>query len=102
MNRSVKRGLRITATVVGAIVGCLIAVFAYLVYPGTPGTSKFMTFEGYIELPRGGQLNVLDYLTLAGSTLFVTSESSGALFKVDLDLNHPSVSSVSQMPGGGA
>src|SRR5260370_36657876 len=77
-------------------------VFAYLAYPGTPSKSKFMTFEGYIELPKGGLLNVLDYLTLNGSTLFVTSESSGALFEVDLDLNHPSVSSVSEMLGAGA
>src|SRR5260370_38488710 len=77
-------------------------VFAYLAYPGTPSKSKFMTFEGYIELPNGGLLNVLDYLTLNGSTLFVTSESSGSLFKVDLDLNHPSVRSVSEMPGAAA
>ncbi|MCU1295731.1 MAG: hypothetical protein JWO91_9 [Acidobacteriaceae bacterium] len=102
MSRFVKRGLRITATVAAAIVACLAVVFAYLVYPGTPSKSKFMTFEGYIELPRGGRLNVLDYLTLKGSTLFVTSESSGALFKVDLDPNHPSLSSVSEMPGSGA
>jgi len=77
-------------------------VVAYLVYPGTPGRSRFMSFDGYIELPRGGLLNVLDYLTLRGSTLFVTSESSGTLFKIDLDPNHPSVSSVSEMPGAGA
>ena len=91
-----------TAALAAATVVCLIVLFAYLVFPGTPGKSRFMTFEGYIELPKGGSLNVLDYLTLNGSTLFVTSESSGALYKVDLDLNHPSVSSVSQMPGGGA
>jgi DNA-binding beta-propeller fold protein YncE len=102
MNKFVKRGLQITATLVAAIIACLAVIFAYLVYPGTPGKSKFMTFEGYIELPRGGQLNVLDYLTLKGSTLFVTSESSGALFKVDLDPNHPSLSTVSAMPGNGA
>jgi DNA-binding beta-propeller fold protein YncE len=77
-------------------------VLAYLVYPGTPGHSNFMAFEGFIELPRDGLLNILDYLTLNGSTLFVTSESSGALFKADLDSNHPSVSSVSEMPGAGA
>jgi len=85
-----------------ALIGFLGVVFAYLAYPGTPSKSKFMTFEGYIELPKGGLLNVLDYLTINGSTLFVTSESSGFLFKVDLDLNHPSVSLVSEMPGAGA
>jgi DNA-binding beta-propeller fold protein YncE len=102
MDRFVKRGVQMTSTLAAAIVSCLVVVFAYLVYPGTPSKSKFMTFEGYIELPKGGQLNVLDYLTLNGCTLFVTSESSGALFKVDLDPNHPSLSSVSEMHGSGA
>jgi DNA-binding beta-propeller fold protein YncE len=98
--------MRNTLKIIGAIVIVLISfagvVLTYLVYPGTPSRSKFMAFDGFIELPRGGRLNVLDYLTLNGSTLFVTSESSGALFKVDLDLNHPSVSSVSEMHGTGA
>jgi DNA-binding beta-propeller fold protein YncE len=102
MDRFVKRGLQITAALAAAIVACLALVFAYLVYPGTPSTSKFTTFEGYIELPKGGPLNVLDYLTLNGSWLFVTSESSGALFKVALDPNHPSLSPVFELPGRGA
>src|SRR5882757_405703 len=102
MNRIVKRSIQITAALAVAILACLAVAFAYLVYPGTPSQSKFMTFDGFIELPRGRLLNVLDYLTLNGSTLFVTSESSGSLFKVDLDLNHLSVSSVSEMPGAGA
>jgi hypothetical protein len=94
--------LKIMAMCVIVPIGFLAVVFAYLAYPGTPSKSKFMTFEGYIELPKGGLFNVLDYLTLNGGTLFVTSESSGALFKVDLDLNHPSVSPISEMPGAGA
>jgi len=47
-------------------------------------------------------LNVLDYITLNGRTLFVTSESSGAVFKVDLDRDRPSASFVSEMPGTGS
>ena len=90
------------ATCVILLIGLLGMVFAYLAYPGTPSKSKFMTFDGFVELPRTGLLNVLDYLTLSGSTLFVTSESSGVLFKVDLDFNHPATSSVSEMPGTGA
>ncbi|MEG9438389.1 hypothetical protein JAO29_19765 [Edaphobacter sp. HDX4] len=60
-----------------------------------------MKFEGYIELPRGGRLNILDYLTLRDRTLFVAGESSGAVFKVDLDPSHPATGTVSEMPGGG-
>jgi DNA-binding beta-propeller fold protein YncE len=102
MDRFVKTGLQMAAALAAAIVACLSVVLAYLIYPGTPSKSRYMTFEGYIELPKSGALNVLDYLTLTGSTLFVTSESSGALFKVDLDLGHPSLSPVSEMPGSGA
>ena len=58
------------ATVIA--LGLSLAGVAYLVCPGTPGKSKFMKFEGYIELPRGGSLNVLDYLTISNGTLFVT------------------------------
>jgi DNA-binding beta-propeller fold protein YncE len=97
-----KNAPKIMGAAVIALVSFVGVALAYLVYPGTPSRSKFMAFDGYIELPRGGLLNILDYITLNGSTLFVTSESSGGLFKVDLDLNHPSVSSVSEMLGGGA
>jgi len=102
MDRSVTRQLRTTAAFATAILLCLTVAGAYLICPGTPGKSKFMKFEGNIELPKGGALNVLDYLTISNGTLFVTSESSGSLFKVDLDPNHPSLSAVSELPGGGA
>ena len=102
MDRSVKRHLRMTTAFATVIALCLGVAGAYLICPGTPGKSKFMKFEGYIELPRGGPLNVLDYLTISNGTLFVTSESSGALFRVDLDPNHPSLSTVSELSGSGA
>jgi DNA-binding beta-propeller fold protein YncE len=102
MERVVNRGLEIAGAFAAAIVTCLAFGLAYLVYPGTPGKSRFMTFEGYIELPSAAALNVLDYLTLSGNTLFVTSEASGSLFKIDLNLNHPSLSPVAEMPGSGA
>src|SRR6202007_1043650 len=72
------------------------------VYPGTPSKSKVMTFEGFIELPRGGLLTVLDYLTVSDHTLFVTSESSGALLKIAFDPSDLKASTVSEMPGAGA
>ena len=102
MNRFVKRGLQITAVSAAAIVVCSTVVVTYLAYTGTPSKSRFMTYEGYIELPKSGLLNVLDYLTIDGKTLFVTSESSGTLFKISLDPNRPSASSVSELPGTGA
>jgi DNA-binding beta-propeller fold protein YncE len=97
-----KKLLRIMAMCAIALFVPLGLIVAILAYPGRPSRSKFMTFEGYIELPKERLLNVLDYLTLNDSTLFVTSISSGALFKVNLDLSHPSASSVSTMPGSGS
>src|SRR5580704_19167518 len=102
MDGFVKRNLGMIAAFATVIALCLALVSAYLIWPGTPSKSKFKKFEGYIELPERGPLNVVDYLTINNGTLFVTSESSGALFKVDLDSNHPSLSTVSELPGGGA
>jgi DNA-binding beta-propeller fold protein YncE len=74
----------IVASLVGAcVIGC--AVLAYLIYPGEPGASRFVKFEGFIVLPRNGALSVQDYLTLSGNTLFATAESSGSVFKIVLD-----------------
>src|SRR5258705_3812718 len=102
MERFAKNTLRMTAAFAMAIVLCLAAVAAYFIYPGTPGNSKYMKFEGYIELPRDRSLNILDYLTIDNGALFVTSESSGSLFKVDLDPNHPCLIAVSELPGAGS
>jgi len=67
------------------LMGLAAVALVYLVYPGTPSKSQVMAFEGFVELPRSGPLTVLDYLTVNDQTLFVTSESSGALFKIAFD-----------------
>jgi DNA-binding beta-propeller fold protein YncE len=102
MEKVGKSSLRAIATLVTVVVVYLAGAATYFIYPGIPGKSKFMKFEGYIELPERGPLNVLDYLTISNNTLFVPSESSGALFKVDLDPNHPALSTVSELAGSGA
>jgi DNA-binding beta-propeller fold protein YncE len=102
MHKFVKKGLEITAAVAATVLAISSVGFVYLANPGIPAKSGFMKFEGYIELPKGGQLNVLDYLTLSGSTLFVTSETSGGLIKVALDPDRVAASTVSEMPGPGA
>jgi DNA-binding beta-propeller fold protein YncE len=78
----VRKAVFVLLAAAGAI-GC--AVLAYLIYPGEPASSRFVRFEGFIVLPRGGVLNVLDYLTLSGDVLFVTGESSGSVFRILLD-----------------
>ena len=84
------------------LIGLAAAVLVYLIYPGTPSKSKVMAFEGFIELPRRGPLTVLDYLTLNDQGLFVTSESSGALFRIAFDSSDVRTSTVSEMSGAGA
>jgi DNA-binding beta-propeller fold protein YncE len=98
-----RKTLKITAAVVIVLISVSAAALAYLVYPGQPSRSKAMVFEKFIELPRPRLLNVLDYLTIEGRTLFITDESSGSLFKVNLDSNaQGAVEIVSGMPGGGS
>jgi DNA-binding beta-propeller fold protein YncE len=65
---------------------CIIAValLGYLIYPGTPGASRTVRFEAYIPLQRHGVLNVLDYLTIQGGTLFAAGASSGSVYQVPL------------------
>jgi len=76
---------RIGLGVMAAIVLAVAAVAAVLIYPGTPGAAHSLKFQGYVLLPRGGGLSILDYLTIRGGELFVTSVSSGDVYKVALD-----------------
>jgi YVTN family beta-propeller protein len=55
---------------------------AYLIYPGTPSRSDVMRFDGFVTLPRGGMLNVLDYLSWYGHILLVAGGSTGSIFKI--------------------
>ncbi len=75
------------------VVGAIAAVFVILVVvgtvwlaaPGQPGPSRTLKFDGFILLPGHGLLNVMDYVTLADRTLFVTAPSSGSVYKIALD-----------------
>ncbi len=62
---------------------------AVLIYPGTPGPARSLKFLGYVQLPSHGWLNVLDYLTVSGRDLFVTSVTSGDVYKIALDSTSP-------------
>ena len=94
--------LKVSLTLAFTLIGLAAVALGYLIYPGTPSRSKVMAFEGFIELPRRGPLTVLDYLTLGDQILFVTSESSGALFKITFDSSDLKASTVSEMSGAGS
>jgi DNA-binding beta-propeller fold protein YncE len=98
-----KKVLKIVGIIALVLVAVAASVLIYLVFPGAPSRSRSMTFQGFIELPQTGRLNVLDYLTLRDHILFVTAESSGSLFKVTLDpTTQTTATSISTLPGGGA
>ena len=78
----------------------LASVLIFLIYTPQPTGSDHVRFDGFIELPKHGAINVLDYLTLSGRDLFVTGASSGSVFKIALKSGDSiSDSVVSAMPG---
>jgi len=67
------------------LVLCVLTIV--LVFPGRPSNTHSLRFDGYIVLPtvkNAGVFTVLDYLTVFGDDLFVTSVSTGAVYKVGL------------------
>src|SRR3984893_14125848 len=95
--------LKIAGIIGLVLIAVAASVLIYLVFPGTPSRSRFMTFQGFIELPSTGRLDVLDYLTIRDHILFVTAESSGSVFKVTLDPStQTTATNISRLPGGGA
>jgi len=97
-----KKALKIVGAIAVLLIGVAVAALIDLVHIGNPGPSRFMAFQGFIELPSTGRLNVLDYLTLRDHVLFVTSESSGNVFKVTLDSTQTTAINISTLSGGGA
>jgi DNA-binding beta-propeller fold protein YncE len=79
-----KKLIRVVLWCLVGLVAIAAAFVAVLIYPGTPGTARSLQFQGYVLLPRGKLLSVLDYLTVSGTSLFVSDESAGNVYKVAL------------------
>lgn len=75
---------KVVAWILAALAVIIAALVASLVYPGTPGAARSLTFLGYVPLPSSRALNILDYLTIRGPDLFVTSPSTGDVYKLGL------------------
>lgn len=86
-----------TLKILGAVVGVAVIIagvkLSSVVFPATPKSTPEMAFTGFIKLPGHGYLNILDYIKIDGRALFVTSESSGSVYRVDLSATDPSQSS---------
>jgi hypothetical protein len=83
MNKS-RIVLRIFAAL-GSLLGMTLAlILAFLVYPSDPGSSQFLNFDGFVVLPEGKSLNVLDYMVVSDDGLFIAGMTMGSVFKVAL------------------
>lgn len=69
-----------------ALLAAAFCVIFFLTVPFKPVSGPSLAFDGYISLPRVKfrLVNVLDYLTINGGNLYVTSVSSGDLYRVFL------------------
>jgi YVTN family beta-propeller protein len=65
-----------------AVIAC--ALILGLIYVGQPDSTGSLQFRGFVLLPKGAFLTVLDYLTVSEWRLFVTDESTGRVYKIDL------------------
>jgi YVTN family beta-propeller protein len=95
-----RRLLKISLGILGVLVAAVLAAVGYVTYIGTPAAAASLDFKGFVPLRSDTALTVLDYLTVDADTLFVTSESSGAVYRIHLTKDSvPTATDVSTLPG---
>ena len=100
MSDTIKTTIKVMLTGLGVVMAAAIAVAGYLIYPETPGNSCSLIFKGFVPLPSSSLLSILDYLTVNDDELFVTNESTGDVYRVQIRKDVlPTVSDVARMPG---
>jgi YVTN family beta-propeller protein len=100
MKNTMKTLIKISLAVLGVVVVAAIAVAGYLIYPGTPSHASSLAFQGYVPLPSDRVLSVLDYLTVKDDKLFVTGESTGDVYRVQIRKDSlPTAADVTKLHG---
>jgi YVTN family beta-propeller protein len=100
MKNTMKTLIKISLAVLGVVVVAAIAVAGYLIYPGTPSHASSLVFQGYVPLPSDRVLSVLDYLTVKDDKLFVTGESAGDVYRVQIRKDSlPTAADVAKLHG---
>jgi YVTN family beta-propeller protein len=79
-----KKFVRIALWGVGVILVIAGVLVFRLAYIGKPAEAASLDFRGFVQLPSGAMLSVLDYLTISDQRLFVTNESTGSVYKIAL------------------
>jgi DNA-binding beta-propeller fold protein YncE len=73
---------------------------ARLIYIADSNPVASLQFQGYVRLPGGSVLSVLDYLTVSEPYLFVTNESTGSVYRIELrGATLPQSADVMELPG---
>jgi YVTN family beta-propeller protein len=99
MKNTMKTFIKFTLGSLGVVAAVAIAVAGYLIYPGTPSKASSLIFQGYVPLRSHSVLSVLDYLTMNDDKLFVTGESTGDVYRVQISKGSlPTVADVEQLP----
>jgi YVTN family beta-propeller protein len=99
MKNSMKSLIKIALGSLGVMAAVAIAVAGYLIYPGTPSKASSLIFQGYVPLPSDSVLSVLDYLTVNDGKLFVTAESTGEVYRVQISKDSlPTLADVEKLP----
>jgi YVTN family beta-propeller protein len=103
MSDIIKTTIKIVFRGVGVLMAVAIAVASYLIYPGTPSNTSSLIFKGFVPLQSSGLLSILDYLTVNDDELFVTNESTGDVYRVQIREDVlPTASDVAKLPGEAA
>jgi hypothetical protein len=100
MRNTMKTLIKILLGTLGVVLVVAIAIAGYLIYPGTPNSASSLSFMGYVPLPSDSVLSVLDYLTVRGDELFVTNETTGYVYRVQIHKDAlPTAADVARLAG---
>lgn len=84
MKPAYKTTIKATLWSFAALVALAGVFISRLIYVGQPQAASSLQFRGFVLPPKGALLTVLDYLTVSERRLFVTDESTGSVYRIDL------------------
>jgi hypothetical protein len=100
MRNTMKTLIKILLGTLGVVLVVAIAIAGYLIYPGTPSSASSLIFQGYVPLPSDSALSVLDYFTVRGDELFVTNETTGYVYRIQIHKDAlPTAADVARLAG---
>jgi len=84
MNEIIRGVVKGVLWTIGAVILIGAVIVFRLAHVSEPEKTASLDFRGFVPLPDGASLTVLDYVTISDQRLFVTNESNGSVYKVAL------------------